>query len=77
MAPDLVAIDLKILNEGIEKWKAIIDPNKVYGILNTLFVLFFFYDGLPHIAREDRKLNITLDTSDPILNKRMKHIIVK
>ena len=66
-----MAISLKIFNEGIEKWRALIEPARAYNILNNLFTMFFFYDGLaPQLA-------VGLDISDPLLNKRMKQIIVK
>jgi hypothetical protein len=76
-APELMAINLKIFNEGIEKWKPLIEPAKAYNILNTLFTIFFFYDGLANLPREERKINLNLDMSDPLLNKRMKQIIIK
>jgi hypothetical protein len=72
-----MAINLKIFNEGIEKWKPLIEPAKAYNILNTLFTIFFFYDGLANLPREERKINLNLDMSDPLLNKRMKQIIIK
>ena len=45
--PDLMSINLKVLNEGIEKWKGQLDPTRIFSILNGLFVIFFFYDKLP------------------------------
>lgn len=66
-----MAISLKILNEGIEKWRQLIEPARAYSILNNLFTMFFYYEGLAP------QLTVGLDTSDPLLNKRMRQIIVK
>lgn len=72
-----MAINLKILNEGLEKWRSLIEPSRAYGIMNSLSVIFFFYDGLANLPKEERRLNISLDLSDAATNKRMKQIIIK
>lgn len=76
-SPELVAINMKLLNEGMEKWKPFIDNTKVYTLLNNLFIIFFLYDGVGAVPKDDRKFNFSLAASSPLLIKRMKQVIIK
>jgi hypothetical protein len=61
----------------MEKWKPLIDSAKVYTLLNNLFIIFFLYDGVSVIPKDDRKFNFALESNNPLLIKRMKQVIIK
>ena len=61
----------------MEKWKPLIDATRVYTLLNNLFIIFFLYDGVTSVPRDDRKFNFSLESSSPLLIKRMKQVIIK
>lgn len=61
----------------MEKWKPLIDSAKVYTLLNNLFIIFFLYDGVGTVPKDDRKFNFALESNTPIMIKRMKQVIIK
>lgn len=54
---DLVIIILKVLNEGIKKWKPLINSGTIVKLLTDLFKIFFLYDGLITVSQDDKKFD--------------------
>ena len=48
---------LKVLNEGIKKWKNLINSGTIIKLYTDLFKIFFLYDGLIHVSQDDKKFD--------------------
>jgi hypothetical protein len=70
-------IVLKVFNEGVKKWKALITPSLAMKIYADLFRIFFYYDGLSSVQPDDKKFNFCFEAIPISENKKMKQQIVK
>lgn len=52
---------LKILNEGIKKWKGLISSGLVLRLFADLFMIFFLYDGLNVVSHDDKKFDFRFE----------------
>ena len=75
--PDLTLTVLKVFNEGVKKWKSLINNTMAVKIYMDLFKIFFYYDGLSVVKSDDKKFNFCFEHLAPPELKKMKHSIIK
>jgi hypothetical protein len=73
----LVSVVLRILSEGISKWKNLLNSQQIIKFLTDLFRIFFYYDGLSTVLSDDKKFNFCFEKVNPNDIKKMKQGIIR
>ena len=69
---------MRVFNEGVNKWRRILEEgDTAVRLLGEFFRIFFLYDGLANVQADDKKFNFVFAKTDEALRKSMKQGIVK